>query len=156
MNEGPSPAAPAAPAVFVPTTAPDKINLPYHAIIGVAMGAVGLFTAFAWIPAILTGSVIGRANVEQSKGIRASGATQVVRILAVTGGVLAMLLLGAILGGLVAFIVAALAAFSERLVANAAPNDQTMARIVTILAAAATWFIALFVLNVSVNIRLGS
>ncbi len=152
MNEGPSAAA----AVPTPTTAPEKINLPYHAIVGVAMGAVGLFTAFAWIPAILTGSVIGRANVEAAKGLGASTATRVVRILAVTGGVLAMLLLGAIVGGLIAFIVAALAAFSERLVADAAPNDQTIARIVTMLVAAATWLVGVFVLNASVNIRLGS
>lgn len=150
----------AAPGSTAPVTAapaaPEKINLAYHAILGVAMGVVGLFTALAWIPAILLGMIIGRSGVEQSKGIKRSIATQILRVLAVTGGVLAMIVMGAVLGGLIAFLVASLAAFSERLIANAAPNDQTIARIFTVLVAAVTWFIAIFVLNVNVNIRFGS
>lgn len=149
------PTAPLAPPAPVAPVAPEKINLAYHAILGVAMGAIGLFTGLAWIPAILTGMVIGRASAEQAKGVRSGVATQILRVLAVTGGVLAMLFLGAILGGLIAFLVAALASFSERLVGNATPNDQTIARIFTILVAAGTWFFALFVLNVNVNITIG-
>ena len=152
MNEQAAP--PVAPPAAAPV-APEKINFAYHAIIGVAMGAIGLFTALAWIPAILTGMVIGRASVEQVNGIRSSMATRILRALAVTGGVLAMLFLGAILGGLIAFLVAALASFSERLVANAAPNDQTIARIFTILVAVGTWVFAIAVLKMNVNISIG-
>src|SRR3546814_4143988 len=52
------------------------------AIVGVAMGLIAPFTLLAWIPAILTGMVIGRAGVEQGQGIKASGATQALRVLA--------------------------------------------------------------------------
>jgi hypothetical protein len=149
MAETPPMAAPAAPA------ATDKLNFAYLAIIGVAMGVVALFTVLAWIPAILTGIVIGRASVDQARGVGSSAATRVLRVLAVTGGVLAMLFFGAVLGGLIAFLVVALASFSERLIATAGPNDQTIARIFTVLVAVGTWAFALFVLQVKVNVSIG-
>jgi hypothetical protein len=154
MAAATTPEAPAAPAAT--TTAVEKINFAYLAIIGVGMGVVSLFTGLAWIPAILTGMVIGRASVEQVKGIRASAATRILRVLAVTGGVLAMLFLGAILGGLIAFLVAAGASFTERLIANAGPNDQTVARIFTVLVTVGVWVVAIFVLQMKVNVSIGS
>jgi hypothetical protein len=135
--------------------APERLNLLYHAIIGVAMGAVAIATVFAWIPAIPMGMVIGRAAVEQAKGVRPRATMQIVRVLAVTGGVIAMLILGLVLGGIVAFIVASLAAFSERLAANAGPNDQTIARIFTTLLAAGTWFVLAILLNIRINFTIG-
>ena len=135
--------------------APERLNLVYHAIIGVAMGAVAVATVFAWIPAIPMGMVIGRAAVEQAKGIRPRATTQIVRLLAVTGGVIAMLVLGLVLGGIVAFLVASLAAFSERLAANAGPNDQTIARTFTTLLAAGTWFVLAIILNIRINFTIG-
>ena len=145
-----SPAPPSASA-----GPPERLNLVYHAIIGVAMGAIAVATVFAWIPAIPMGMVIGRAAVEQAKGIRPRAATQVVRVLAVTGGVIAMLVLGLVLGGIVAFLVASLAAFSERLAADAGPNDQTIARIFTTLLAAGTWFVLAILLNIRINFTIG-
>src|SRR4051812_23468494 len=71
------------------TVAPEKLNLPYHVIIGVAIGIVSLFTLFAWPFAILTGIVIGKANSDRRLG--RVQRTSVVQLLAVTGGVLAML-----------------------------------------------------------------
>ena len=133
----------------------ERPNLVYHAIIGVAMGAVAVATVFAWIPAIPMGMVIGRAAVEQARGIRPSVTTQIVRILAVTGGVIAMLILGLVLGGIVAFLVASLAAFSERLAGNAGPNEQTIARIFTSLLAAGTWFVLAILLNIRINFTIG-
>jgi len=135
--------------------APERLNLVYHGIVAVAMGAISVATVFAWIPAIPMGMVIGRAAVDQAKGIRPSAATQVVRVLAVTGGVVAMLVLGLVLGGIVAFLVASLAAFSERLAANAGPNDQTIARIFTTLLAAGTWFVLAILLNIRINFTIG-
>jgi hypothetical protein len=135
--------------------APERLNLAYHAIIGVAMGAVAVATVFAWIPAIPMGIIIGRAAVERAKGIRPRATTQVVRVLAVTGGVLAMLALGLVLGGIIAFIVASLAAFSERLAANAGPNDQTIARIFTTLLAAGTWFVVAILLDIRISFTIG-
>ncbi len=135
--------------------APERVNLTYHAIIGVAMGAIAVATVFAWVPAIPMGMVIGRAAVDQAKGIRPRAATQVVRVLAVTGGVIVMLVLGLVLGGIVAFLVASLAAFSERLAANAGPNDQTIARILTTLLAAGTWFVLAILLNIRISFTIG-
>ena len=151
----PPPPAPEAVAA-VPGPRPlDRLNLPYHVIIGVAMGVVAIFTAFAWVPAVLTGIVIGRAGVEQRQGIRARGATQALRVLAVTGGVLAMLFLGAIIGGLIAFLIVALAAFNERVAENTSPTDQTMARIIIGLLTVVVWFAAIYVIGLNLNISLG-
>jgi hypothetical protein len=135
--------------------APERLNLVYHAIIGVAMGAIAVATVFAWIPAIPMGMVIGRAAVEQARGVRPRVTTQIVRLLAVTGGVIAMLVLGLVLGGIVAFLVASLAAFSERLAANAGPNDQTIARILTTLLAAGTWFVLRVLFNINISFTIG-
>lgn len=149
MNEtGP----PAAPSV---QRAPERLNVASHLVIGVAMGLIAPFTGLAWIPAILTGMVIGRAGVEQRQGIRSSRTTQVLRVLAVTGGVVAMLILGVILGGLIAFLVAALAAFSERVAEGTTATDQTIARILIIVVTVAVWVLLVFVLKLNVNIRLG-
>jgi hypothetical protein len=135
--------------------ATERLNLVYHAIIGVAMGAIAVATVYAWIPAIPMGMVIGQAAVEQARGIRPRLTTQIVRILAVTGGVIAMLILGLVLGGILAFLVASLAAFSERLAANAGPNDRVVARILMVLLAAGTWFVLRVVLNISFSFTIG-
>jgi hypothetical protein len=131
------------------------LNLGYHAIIGAAIGVVALFTGLAWPLAILTGMVIGHDQVERSQGIRRGGSTTLVRVLAVTGGVLGMLFLGAIIGGFIAFLIVALAAFSERVAAGTSATDQGIARILIFLIAVAVWFIAIVVLNVHVNINVG-
>jgi hypothetical protein len=156
-DPAPAAAASAAPEPAPPPAAPpiERLNLPYHVIIGIAAGVVAVFTAYAWIPAILTGIVIGRASVEQRKGIRPARGTQVLRVLAVTGGVLAMLVLGAVIGGLIAFFVAALASFSERVAANTGPIDQTMARIIIGLVTTIVWFAAIYVIGLNLNISIG-
>jgi hypothetical protein len=138
-----------------PTSALEKRNLAYHAILGVAMGLVAVVTLWAWIPATLTGMVIGHASVEQSKGIRAGRRAQVAQVLAVTGGVLAMMLLGLVFGGMISFLVAALAAFSERLAGNTPPSGQAIARILVLIVTAVTWFIAVVVLNLSISVNIG-
>ncbi len=145
----------APPTPPVSQGAPARLNVASHAIIGVAMGLVAPFTGFAWIPAILTGMVIGRAGVEQRQGIRSSRSTQVLRILAVTGGVIAMLFLGAIIGGLIAFLVAALAAFSERVAEGTSATDQTIARLLIIVVTIAVWLLLVFVFKLNVSIRFG-
>lgn len=148
-----------APNVSTPTApverAPARLNFGYLGIVGAAMGLVSLFTVLAWIPAILMGMVIGRASVEQSRGIKIGGATQLLRVLAVTGGVLAMLFLGAIIGGLIAFLVAAGAAFAERLIADTSPTDQTIGRILLVMIAIVVWFVGLQVLRFNVNLSFG-
>ena len=51
----------------VPVAATERLNLVYHAIIGVAMGAIAPFTGSPG-PAIAMGMVIGQAAVERAKG----------------------------------------------------------------------------------------
>lgn len=138
------------------TAAPARLNYAQLTLVGVAMGVVSLFTVLAWIPALLTGFVIGRSSVERSQGIQARGAVQMLRALAVTGGVLAMLFLGAVLGGLIAFLVAAGASFAERIAADASPTDRTVARVFVGLLTLAVWFVALSVFRFNVNINIGA
>jgi hypothetical protein len=143
---GPAPAPAPAPV-------PDRLNLPYHVLIGIAIGLVSMVTLFAWPFAILTGMVIGSADVDRLQGRPQRGTF--VRVLAVTGGVLAMLFFGAIIGGLFAFLIVALAAFSERVAANTTSTDQGMARIVLFLVAVVTWIALVYVLKLNVKINFG-
>jgi hypothetical protein len=133
-----------------------RLNLAYHAIIGVAIGLVAPFTGFAWAIAILLGIVIGRSQVDRAMGVRVSSASQVVRVLAVTGGVLAMLAAGVFIGGLIAFLIVALTAFSERLAMGTSPTDQGIARILIFVIALPMWFLFIYVFKFGLQINIGS
>jgi hypothetical protein len=131
----------------------EKVNFAYHGVIGVAIGVVAVFTALAWPFAILTGVVIGSSEVDRMLDRPQRGF--LLKVLAVTGGVLMMLVAGAILGGLIAFTITALMAFSERISARANDTDRVMARLVTILVAVAAWVVAVMVLRLNVAINFG-
>jgi hypothetical protein len=125
------------------------------------MGLVAPFTGLAWAPAILTGMIIGRADVDRSLGRPVQG--MAVRILGVTGGVLAMAFFSALLGlfaGIVAFVLAFLiaagAAYSERIAANASPTDRTMSRLVISVATVIVWLVLFFVIRPNINLSFGS
>ncbi len=134
--------------------ATERLNVVYHVVIGVAIGIVALVTGLAWPFAILTGMVIGKATSDRRLG-RAQR-TSVVQFLAVTGGVLAMLLFGALIGGLFAFLIVGLAAYSERVAENTKPIDQTMARILIFLIGGLVWFGLWSVLGLQINLSFGS
>lgn len=156
MTESPMTSAPPAappPASVAAPPAPERLNLAYHVIIGVAMGIVAPFTVLAWPFAVLTGMVIGAAEADRMLGRAQRGG--LLRVLAVTGGVLAMLFFGAILGGLISFLIVALAAFSERVAARTTSTDQGIARILIFILTVAIWFTALYVLKLNVNVSLG-
>lgn len=146
MEPGTGTATPAA-------AAPEKLNVVYHLVIGVAVGVISLFTGLAWPFAILTGMVIGKANSDRRLGRRQSAT--VLQLAAVTGGVLGMLLFGALIGGLIAFLVVGLVAFSERVAENTSPIDQTMARIIVALVGGLVWFAAWMVLGLQINLSFG-
>lgn len=132
---------------------PEKLNLAYTLIIGLAAGIVAPFTIWAWIPALLTGMVIGGADVDRITGrSQRSGA---LRVLAVTGGVLAMLFVGAIIGGIIASAIVALAAFNDRIAARTTPTDQGIARILLFIVTVSIWFLVFVVLKLNVNINFG-
>jgi hypothetical protein len=66
-----------------------------------------------------------------------------------------MLVFGALFGGLIAMLIVALAAFSERAAANAEPFDRAVARLL-LLVIPAIAYAALIALGGNVAIRLGS
>ncbi len=127
----------------------------YHAIIGVAIGLIAPFTAFAWPFAIGVGMIIGHAGVERMHGVGQRGAVHMLRALGVVVGTIAMLVLGAFLGGLIALLIVGLAAFSERVAGRTSPTDQGMARILLVIVAAVTWLVILYVVKPNINISIG-
>jgi hypothetical protein len=130
-----------------------RLNVVYHLVIGFAIGVVALFTGLAWPFAILTGMVIGKASSDRRLGRRPSAG--VLQLLAVTGGVLGMLLFGALIGGLIAFLIVGLVAFSERVAEQTSSIDQTMARIIIALVGAVVWFALWMVLGLQINLSFG-
>jgi hypothetical protein len=127
-----------------------------HLVIALAIGLLAPFTLWAWPFAIATGIVIGTADVEKTHGQTVSRSTRLVRVVAVTGGVLAMLVAGAIVGGIIAFLIAALAAFSERIAADASPTDRNLARILLLAGGALGWIVLGVALGFQLNVRIGS
>jgi hypothetical protein len=117
------------------------------------MGLIAPFTGLAWPFAALVGMVIGKSEVDRRRGVRRSLASRLVAALAVTGGVLAMLVFGAILGGIVSFFVAALSAFSERAAGDASPTDRTVARLLILVLAVTAWAVVVFVFRVNLSFR---
>jgi hypothetical protein len=129
---------------------------PYrHIVVGLAIALIAPFTGFAWPFAILTGIVIGKDEVERRRGVWVSTAATVVRALAVTGGVLAMMVFGAVIAGLIAFLIVALAAFSERAAADAESFDRVVARLLLIVIPAIA-YVVLLGLGASVDLRVGA
>ena len=133
--------------------AAERLNVAYHVVIGVAIGLIAPFTGFAWPFAILTGMVIGKANSDRRLG--RTSRTSAVQFLAVTGGILGMLLFGVLIGGLIAFLIVGLAVFSERVAEHSRPVDQTMARILISLIAVVVWFAAWAILGLKINLSFG-
>ena len=127
-----------------------------HLVVAIAVGVLAPFTLWAWPFAIATGIVIGTADVEKRHGQTASRSTRFVRIVAITGGVLAMFVAGAFVGGIIAFLVAALAVFSERIAADASPTDRNLARILLLVGGALGWIVLGVALGVQLNVRIGA
>ena len=126
-----------------------------HLIVALAIGLLAPFTVFAWPFAIATGIVIGRADVEKAHGRTASPITRFLRIAAVTGGVLAMFVAGVIVGSIVAFFVAALADFSERIAGDASPTDQNLDRLLPFAGGALGWVVIGVRSGAPLDVRVG-
>ena len=125
-----------------------------HLVVALAIGLLAPFTVWAWPFAIATGIVIGTADVEKRHGQTASRSTRLVRVVAVTGGVLAMFITGFFVGGIIGFLIAALADLSERISADASPVDRNLARILLFIGGALGW-IAGTALGFQFNVRIG-
>ena len=125
-----------------------------HLVVALAIGLLAPFTVWAWPFAIATGIVIGTADVEKRHGQTASRSTRLVRVVAVTGGVLAMFITGFFVGGIIGFLIAALADLSERISADASPVDRNLARMLLFIGGALGW-IAGTALGFQLNVRIG-
>jgi len=129
-----------------------RLSFGRHIVIGLACALVAPFTALAWPLALLTGMVIGRDRVERQAGLRIGSVATIVRVLAVTGGVLGMMVLGAVLGGLVGFLIVALAASSERMAAGTSATDRTIARLLLVVTTTAGWLALLVGLRLTISV----
>lgn len=104
---------------------------------------------------MVLGYIIGRDQVERMQGVKARAALSMLRALIVVIGIGLMLWLGAIVGGLIALIIVALVAFSERIAANASATDQGIARILVLMLGVVIWIVAFVVIKPSINFSIG-
>jgi hypothetical protein len=149
----------AAPPDLSPTVtgrpAAEPLKLVTHIVASTAIGLVAPFTVLAWPFAVLVGMVIGKADAARLRGEPRSIGSAIIQVLAVTGGVLSMLFFGALLGGLLGFVVVALAASSERAAALASPTDRIVARILVFVVPTLMWLALGYALGLSIDIRVG-
>ena len=143
-----------APAV-APSAQTGTFKFYRHIVIGLAVALIAPFTGLAWPFAIVLGIVIGQDGVDRRRDVARSTATKVLRLLAVTGGVLAMMFFGAIIGGVIAFLIVALAAISERAAADAEPVDRIVARLI-LFALPILAYLALITAGANISIRFGA
>ncbi len=132
-----------------------SLRIGVHVLIAVAIAVVSPFTALAWPFAIGVGMLVGSAQASRLRDEPSSvGDDLAVGVLAAIG-VLAMLVFGALIGGIVAILVVVLASFSERAAAFASPIDRGVARILLFLVPAITWLIVFPLLGFNVDIQIG-
>ena len=83
---------------------------------------------------------LGSADARQLRGEpRELAGVSFLKALVITVGIFAMLFFGAIIGGLIAIAVVALASFSEKAAAHASPTDRGVARILLFIVPLAMW-----------------
>ena len=133
-----------------------SFRLMYHVIIAMAVALVAPLTGFAWVLAIPTGLVIAADDRDRRSGVPVRARTRVIRVLAVTGGVLGMLLAGAVLGGLIALAIVALTIYSERISADALESDRTIARLMLLIGAIVGFIVIGSFINADLSIRFGA
>jgi hypothetical protein len=131
------------------------LRLGLHLPAGVAIGIISPFTVLAWPFALAVGAALGGADARQLRGEPRNLSGGSLNALALTGGVLGMVIFGAIIGGLIAIAVVALASFSERAAAFASPTDRGVARILVFIVPIAMWMFLFPLLGMDVNIRIG-
>lgn len=135
-------------------TAPPFV-LSHHLVIAAAIAVIAPFTGFAWPFALLTGLVISREQHDRAVGISAPVTLRTIRFLAVTGGVLAMVFAGAVLGGLVAFLIVWLVVRSERLTVDASVSDRLTSRLLLVIGAAAGFFLLGAIVQADLSVAIG-
>ena len=117
--------------------------------------SAGRTPAFTPVGFVLSIAVMGSTDARKLRGEPDSASERLGRELLVLLGVLGMLFFGAIIGGLIAFAVVALTAFSERAPAQASPTDRGIARILLFIVPIAMWLFLFPLLALNVDIRIG-
>lgn len=130
------------------------LRLGVHLLVGLSIGIISPFTALAWPFALAVGILLGSADAKRQRGER--DRDRLGRELLVVFGVLAMLIFGAIVGGVIAFAVVALASFSEKAAAHASPTDRGVARILIAMIPLVLWMFVFPLIGMDVDIRFGS
>jgi hypothetical protein len=136
------------------STTNGSFRLYRHVVIGIVIALIAPFTGLAWPFAILLGIVIGQDDNDRRRGVARSAGTTVVRLLAVTGAVLAMAFFGVVIGGVIAIPIVILSALSERAAADAEPIDRVIARLILLLMPILA-YVVLIAAGGSVNVRVG-
>ena len=139
-----------------PTAASAPVRVGVHALVAVAIGVVSPFTGLAWPIALLLGIMVGSADAAQMRGERRNLADRVAMSFIAAILVLLMLFLGALVGGLIALVVVALAAFSEKAAAFSSPTDRGVARILLFLVPVLMWLVVFPIIGMNVDVRFGS
>jgi hypothetical protein len=143
-------------AIHVAEPVGPPLRLRVHILIAVAVGIISPFTGLAWPFALLTGMLLGSTEARRMRGQQERTAEAFSSGLLVTFGVLAMLFFGAIIGGIIAMAVVALASFSERAAAFTSPTDRGVARILLFIVPIVMWLVLFPLIGLNVNIRIGS
>lgn len=138
-----------------PMTAAAPLRIGVHLLVAASVGLISPFTALAWPFAMAVGAMSGAADAKRQRGEPEYRGERWSRELLMLIGVLGMLFFGALIGGLIAIPVLALAAFSERAAAHASPTDRGVARIILFIVPIAMWLFVFPLLGMDVDIRIG-
>jgi hypothetical protein len=139
----------------MPAAASAPLRLGVHLLIATSVGIVSAFTALAWPFAIGVGMILGSSTARRLRGEHEGFADTFATALLAAMGIIAMLIFGAIIGGLIAFAVVALASFSERVAAYASSTDRGIARLIVFIVPVAMWLFLFPLLGMDVDIRIG-
>jgi hypothetical protein len=139
--------AQAAPATGF--AAPDDDQLPNgrpfrlrdQVLIGIGAALVTPFTALAWPFALMTGFVLGRIQVSKRYGSPTPRATRALQVIVIAAGFIAMMVFGLALGGLISFLIVALAAESEKRAVTGTPRQYVISRAIVVGLPALTWLL---------------
>jgi hypothetical protein len=137
-----------------PTPLPSApLRLPVHLLIAVTVGIISPFTGLAWPFAILTGILLGSTDAHRHRGKDDGIVDVIASAILVAGGILAMLFFGAIIGGVIALAIVALAAFSEQAAAPTSSTDRGVARILLFVIPVVMWLFVFPALGLEVAIN---
>lgn len=112
-------------------------------LVALGCAAVTPFTALAWPFALATGFVVGRVLLVRARGTPPSGPARIAAGALVAVGFVGMMVFGIAIGGLVAFLIVALAAESEKRAGSGTPRQQVLARVLVVALPTLVWLLLL-------------